>query len=434
MPRAAIRAGSLAVGGPHLLWALVRWPGTVLLTTIMLVGCAAGVVEPDADHRPTVSDLLAAYAGDDQSVRPGDIVTLHGGGVDPDDADAELSYAWTQLSADPADAPALILLSATAATLTFAVPYFSTETIFYTLQLAVTDTVGARATDTVEITSSVPRPERLEDLGTGEVNVSVIDAEEFAADTHGARITATFEEHTSQATLVRIWGLGNADGYMNHVLRHNDGIFWTATDSSPLYVPTINGWVKEGGRPFTIRAREFATWMNDRNVLFVSSLENPTADADGESLYCDDVPDPDHFIPLCGELDDYIAHSGMGRKNTIFVGSIDTRFGEPAGRAAIRADGVFADDAVYAPALDTSNATAVVAAFATDIAAELAVTYGRLPTSTEIKTELFKQSVLKRMDHHAGVTSDRMVITEERCLRVTGLTEAQLSSLRPCSR
>ena len=380
-----------------------------------------------------VNDPPVADAGRDQVVSTGSTVTVTGSGTDVDSDDASLSHAWSQLSAAPANAPALAL-TADGARLTVTAPDRETVTA-YTLRLVVTDDAHAAASDTVRITVS-DRTAPLRNLVvrgvTGSVNVSMWDGIGFGPGQHGARITATFEAHTTQASLTQIEGENtNTNGYTNHVLRHNDGIFWTATDTSPSYQPGKPGWFIEDGRPFRERARDFADWMEHQNVLLVSSLENPTHSG-GQFLYCDDVQDASDFRPLCGELDDYIANTGTGLNNTIMVGSLGiTSGGQVFASAAIRAGGVFADAAVWAPVRITSESTsnssshsaAVVAAIATNIAAELATQHGRVPTAAEIKAELLRQAAMKKV--HDG--------TSKNCLRVIGLVDSLLSSLSSCT-
>ena len=382
-----------------------------------------------------VNDPLVADAGGDQLVSPGSTVKVIGRGTDADDPDAALSYAWSQLSAAPAGAPALDLTPADGALLTFTAPDRETVTA-YTLQLVVTDYGHASASDTVKITVSnrtAPQANRIVRGVTDGVNVSVYDSAGYAEGQHGARITETFEAHTTKALLTQIWGVPkNSYSYTDHVVRQNDGIFWTATDGSPLYTPGRTNWFIEDDRPFTKLARDFATWMQHQNVLFVSSIENPSADENGSPLYCDDVQDPSYFIPLCGEMDDYIAHSGTGVENTIFVASLGfTASRLPFADASIRADGVFAAEAVYAPVritterTSTTHSTAVVAAIATDIAAALAVRYDRVPTAAEIKTELLSQAAMKLIPHWPS--------REDRCLRVIGVDQSTLNSMRSCT-
>ena len=175
-------------------------------------------------------------------------------------------------------------------------------------------------------------------VSTGEVHVSVTDGDGFSPAQHGGRITKIYLDNTDKGSLVQLDGFGNYDingvqisggnttGYINHVIRHNDGIFFTSTDNSPVYTPGRSNWVVLDGRPFTREVIAFAAWMQLQNVLIVSSLENKTviSATDGRPVYCEDILDPDEFIPLCGELDDYIAYSGVGINNIVFVGAIDS--------------------------------------------------------------------------------------------------------------
>ena len=361
------------------------------------------------------------------------MVTVIGTATDPDDAEADLSYAWSQLAAAPAGAPALDLTPA-GAMVTFTSPERETVTA-YTLQLLVTDDEHAAASDTVIITASNRTPPQaplaMRGIPDG-VNVSVVDGVGFGPGQHGARVTATFEANTTRASLTQIGNQTlNIDGYTIHVTRNNDGIFWTATDQSPLYTPARPGWFIEDGRPFTTKAMNFASWMEHQNVLFVASLESLQVDAEGNYLYCDDVQDPSGFVPLCGELDDYVAHSGTGLNNTVFAGALGARGAATWAVAAIRPYGAFAADTVYAPgrppsggAATTSYAAAALAATATNIAAELAARDNRLPTASEIKTELFSRTVMKRIRNYPG---------GQRCIRVIGLDESRLASLPSCT-
>ena len=263
------------------------------------------------------------------------------------------------------------------------------------------------------------------------VNVSVVDAKGFATGSHGQRITDVFLRNTDRARLVQIGGWGayrlhgltvygtNANGYVRHALEQDDGVFWTATDQSPAYnTRTAGKWFVENDRPFTRGARAFATWMQNRNTLLISSLENPTADDKGAPVYCDDYDqDAESWIPLCGEIDDYVSHSGTGLANTVFVGAIDARpdFGGTA-RGAIRADGVFAPHAIYveSPNGSTSHATPVLAAYATNLA------YAN-PTwsAARLKQELMKLARDEAIDYWSGATtSSRTNVTERRTIKV----------------
>ena len=215
------------------------------------------------------------------------------------------------------------------------------------------------------------------------VAVGVVDGEGFEPGTHGQRITDTFLANTDRAALLQFdgWGdyqlrgellEGNDGGYVRLALRSGAGIFWTSTDDSPLWWPaTVDFWFVFDGRPYYRAAKTFARWARDENVLFVSSLENShgelTDTGAREAVYCDDFdPDAEEWIPLCGEIDHYIAHFGTGIEKVIFVGAID-RFG--AGNAAIRGDGAFAPDTIYVESPDgsTSHATPVLAAYATNL-------------------------------------------------------------------
>ena len=215
------------------------------------------------------------------------------------------------------------------------------------------------------------------------VPVSVVDAVGFDPEEHGHRITETFLEHTQHASLAQIGSGGryalngsvflgsNTDGYITHALTHGRGIFWTATDVSPAYHPDRpSAWFLKNDRPFILEIREFANWRRDRDVLFISSLENTSTrrTEDGEVPdYCDDFG-PREFlngawIPLCGEFDDYVAHSGAGIDTVLFAGALQ-RY---SASASIRADGVFAPHVIYVEARTTSHAVAVLAAYATNL-------------------------------------------------------------------
>ena len=80
-------------------------------------------------------------------------------------------------------------------------------------------------------------------------------------------------------------------GYIRHALQIGSGIFFTATDESPLYWPERAGWLIVDDRPFSERASKFARWARHKNVLFVSSLENatgvPSDGGDYNAVYCD---------------------------------------------------------------------------------------------------------------------------------------------------
>ncbi|MCY3590322.1 MAG: hypothetical protein OXH32_01630 [Acidobacteria bacterium] len=269
---------------------------------------------------------------------------------------------------------------------------------------------------------------------SGPIHVSVVDVEGFAFGTHGQRVRDNFLSATKRSRLVQIEGYGyyelgdrrvrgiNSAGYIRHALGRGGGIFFTSTDESPVYSEERDSdWFLERGRPFYRNSRAFALWMQEQNTLFVASLENPTgSDLVGtgnrrEELYCDDfTPEADGtWIPLCGSVKDYIAHSGVGLDKTLFVGAID-RFGRAA--AAIRGNGVYAGHAIYVESPDdsTSNATPFLAAYATNLAFA-----NPGWDAVRLKKELMELAVEEVLDHVTGGSNDRgNDITERRVLKV----------------
>ena len=156
--------------------------------------------------------------------------------------------------------------------------------------------------------------------------------------------------------------------------------------------------------------------MQNQNTLFISSLENPTSD-NGIPVYCDDYDqNAEWWIPLCGELDDYIAHSGTGLANAVFVGAIDTAPGfDDLAQGAIRADGVFAPHTIYVESPDgsTSQATPVLAAYATNLA-YANPTWG----AARLKQELMKLARDETIKYFAGaITNQGTIITETRTIK-----------------
>ena len=269
---------------------------------------------------------------------------------------------------------------------------------------------------------------RVEVTPPGRVHVSVVDPS-FEPESHGQRVTDVFTNNTNCASLGQLWGsrefevneVGvegiNTSGILRHTLTDDSGIFFTASDSSPLYREGHRRFFLLDGRPFLREAREVAEWIGNHNVLLVTSLENATAELTGNGfesnpLYCDDF-DPQDFIPLCGALDDYIAHSGVGIDKTIFVGAIDHN-GRASG--AIRADGVFADHSIYveSPNGSTSQATPVLAAYATNLL------YANPSWSaSDLRTELMRiasEEVVKYLTGRAN--SSGQAITETRTVKV----------------
>ena len=263
------------------------------------------------------------------------------------------------------------------------------------------------------------------------VDVSVVDGEGFLEGQHGQRITDIFLENTNHARLLQIdgWGIyrlngrpilgSNAPGYIKHVLERGGGIFWTATDQSPAYSSnTASQWFIENDRPFTHKARAFATWMQHQNTLFISSLENPTSKNRSSPVYCDDYDqDAAYWVPLCGELDDYIAHLDTGLANTVFVGAIQQfpALGRDLARAAIRADGVFAPHTIYVESPDgsTSQATPVLAAYATNLSFANP-TWG----AVRLKQELMKIARDETIEYDIGRSNEQGTqITEMRTIK-----------------
>lgn len=265
-------------------------------------------------------------------------------------------------------------------------------------------------------------------LDSDGVPVTLIDRL-FGPDSHGTRVSKTFLDtlsDTNPASLVqvdggnsyRLSGLllpGHSDflisGYIRHALAHGDGIVWTASDQTTWYKPGDIAWVVQDGRPFRQSAMAFAEWMRHQNVLFVSSMENITRANDTEAAFCDDFVaeglDGKGWIPLCGEVDDYIAHSGVGLDRAVFAGALDGRFAA----GAIRSDGVFAPHAIWVEEsnLSTSHATAVLAAYATELKAANP-TWG----AARLRTELFRVARLRDYDYITGAKDPRGSLTTER--------------------
>ncbi len=223
---------------------------------------------------------------------------------------------------------------------------------------------------------------------SGPVAVSMVDGQGFEPDEHGERITRTFLANTNQARLVQTIGYGRyelggreirlfvGNGFIRHALRRGGGIFWTATSDTGTYAPRwYEYWFLENGRPFDKDARAVAAWMQNQNTLFVASVENISRRRDGLPLFCDDF-DPQEergWEPPCGLLRDYIAHSGVGLDKALWVGALapePSATGMSFATGAIRADGVFAPHTIYveSPDMSTSHATAVLAAYATNLA------------------------------------------------------------------
>ena len=300
--------------------------------------------------------------------------------------------------------------------------------------LAFTLSVAVPVVPVVEVVQDYGDVRTVEATPRGRVHVSVVDLEEFGPGTHGEQITQTFLDNSSCASLDQLWGLRaflidginrldhiNGSGIVRHTLADDSGIFWTATNDSPWYSPGITDsfffFVQD--RPFTFEARATAEWIRDHNVLVITGVENSTGEPTGNGfestpLYCDDFDpdDPEGFIPLCGAMGDYIAHTGVGLEKTVFAGAIG-RFGDA--QAAIRADGVFAPNTIYVESPDgtTSHATAVLAAYATNLA-------HANPTwsASQLRSELFRIARQERVNHAAGGNASGAVVSERREVNV----------------
>ncbi|MDE0365527.1 MAG: fibronectin type III domain-containing protein [Gammaproteobacteria bacterium] len=294
-------------------------------------------------------------------------------------------------------------------------------------------TRAPRSTEPVWVRDS----SREEEQGSADgIPVTLIDRG-FGPDSHGGRVTATYMNSIADADKVlytqtdggrtyRLEGLLFSwysdflvSGYVRHALRYGDGIVWTASDQTTHYRPGDFDWFVENGRPFKKTAKAFADWMKDRNVLFVSSMENITARHVGdilEAVYCDDYHaggfDGRGWIPLCGEIDDYIAHSGVGQEITVFAGSID----RGAAIGAIRGDGVFAANSIYveSPRGSTSHATAVLAAYASALKAA-----NPTWTASKLRRELMRIAREQEYDYITGTTNaSNSLVTERRTIRL----------------
>ena len=281
----------------------------------------------------------------------------------------------------------------------------------------------------------VPREDNrlIETVGSGPVYAAVVDAVGFGDGEHGRTIVDIYAEITERATLTQIAGwcsheldgtelLGqNYCGFIHHAHTRGNGIFWTATDQNPRWQPDHPHWFMRDGRPFTKRSRVFASWARDENILLVDSLENATCTSSTEegpcdaAAYCDDFDsDAETWIPMCGEVSDYIAHSGIGLENVLFVGAIDERSDTASG--AIRADGVFAPHAIYVESSNgsTSRATPVLAAYATNLAADA----GTIDAAT-LKTRLLDLAQEETLDYLTGASNERgQAVTESRTIKV----------------
>ena len=252
-----------------------------------------------------------------------------------------------------------------------------------------------------------------------QVNVSVVDGEGFGPNDHGSRITNTFLANTEEARLVQLNGWAhyqydgaliqgiNTTGLVYHSLNIGSGILWSASDESPFYrTDTASWWDDSGDRPFHKDPIAAADWFAMHDILFIASLENyaDVSSIDPRAVYCDDYPHihrTDYWVPLCGAMEDYIAHSGIGSERTIFVGGI---YPWGVANSAVRAGGVFEQHAIYVESLygSTSHATPVIAAYATNLAAANP-TWG----AVRLKQEMMALATDETLMHRDGET--RMV-------------------------
>ncbi len=277
---------------------------------------------------------------------------------------------------------------------------------------------------------------------TGTVDVFVVDGQGFGENQHGTRITATFNSHTEVARLVQLSGSAtytyesrtigaiNAAGLIHHSLGTGSGIFWTSTDSSPAYsTSTTSQWEVEsdGARPFHKTSVLAAKWLSTQDILFISSLENPTivSGQDQRQLYCDDYPHihrTDFWIPYCGSLDDYIAHNGVAIDRTIFTGAI---LAGKMARSGVRAGGKFDQNAIYVEALggQTSHAAPVLAAYATNLSFNNP-SWG----AAKLKEELFKLATDETLPHSDGGTRTVKVIRPANAPTATAPTAPEAPS------
>jgi hypothetical protein len=113
-----------------------------------------------------------AEAGPNQAARRGDTVALDGGASSDGDADAVLTYAWTQTAG-----PAVVLSDPSAIAPTFGAGSLATGDVV-TFQLEVTDDKGAKSTDTTSVTivNSPPVPSAVAAPVVHRGDVVILDA------------------------------------------------------------------------------------------------------------------------------------------------------------------------------------------------------------------------------------------------------------------
>ncbi len=125
--------------------------------------CGVGMVDA-AGAVAAVSTAPSANAGSDQTVAPGQTVSLSGSATD--DAHGSIaSYAWTQTAGVTAT-----LTGANTATPSFTVPATATTMTF---RLRVTDDVGLTANDSVTLTVTPPAPTGLTATANGAAQIDL---------------------------------------------------------------------------------------------------------------------------------------------------------------------------------------------------------------------------------------------------------------------
>lgn len=208
-------------------------------TTTKTVQEPVEVVEKNL--RPVVS------AGSDRTVDAGTVVLLEASATDIDGS--VVGYLWEVT----AETLAPVLVGATTKNASITAPDVSAATDFH-ISVTATDDQGAGGYATMVITvvpvvALVPGETLVATLVTdaGKVPVSVVDGVGFDPNEHGYCITNTFLQHTSNASLYQLtnsssYQIGDArisstkfTGYTHHALNHGGGIFFTATDGSPMY-------------------------------------------------------------------------------------------------------------------------------------------------------------------------------------------------------
>lgn len=142
-----------------------------------------------------------ANAGTDQTVHVGDSVTLDGTGSNDPDGNTPLSFAWS-ITSQPAGSTA-VLSDPTAS-----MPSFTPDKVGdYTIQLVVTDTLGASSSDTVVISTTNSAP--VADAGPDQLIVAIGTTVQLnggtSYDTDGDSITYSWsliqKPQSSNATL-----------------------------------------------------------------------------------------------------------------------------------------------------------------------------------------------------------------------------------------